>query len=1058
MRIIIYILGVSLSLAVYGQSAWAIGACRAEVRETQYTKVRSGRRLDDRLSLVEQALPQSKPPLEPQDQLRVQVSKLKETDPETARKVEQSMTEKARGRTLRVDLSELTAPMIFFLEGPFQKVTGLRGLCRPFMNFEKLDDATLVIKHQADAMPLMVRWREGINQVQPVQAQSINGVLTQVLDLPVGFRTRQLLGEINPSIIQSLISGSALNRYISTESSPLMLIDSLLHLGKASFNRPTQDEAIAVRQEIQQSPELRKGVRSLLFTASTAVGKTRVLVDTIADHILEAGPRKLVIVMTKTPDLTSELALNIGKQLNEQVGAQKFRIVQWGGGRSEHISNQEFLDFVDRSPIPVVLVTSYPTFGMRVRGEPAKEAFFERSRALLVDEAHNATGDVFTQVLNSALRVATRDRAASDVSFALDILGVTASPITRTLLTSELYDATFSAALDKPGLWARHQIGRLRGTRADPDGDINLEWKRMADQYQEAWHRGELNASDPIFYDASSRGFEFASIFERGATGTHSRVSLTKLKKAWPDIETFIDGHGVGLIHTYPRDAEPVASMLTELTGKRFLSLQRLSANQRTKAYEAFRTGTPYRGEVIHALVGTIKEGLDFPQAGWYLSFKKYVKFPEYIQGPGRVVRIAHDKPTPVIMFFGEEPGKTSYIDAKELVLSRLGRLPRTLPEGPLYTGRRRGTQPQNVVETIDQLNVAMEAFVRINQEVAKELGGRGDLNPEVIAELQSTLRGLRQSTGSREIDLIINRFVAELFSYPFFTGQLKSTWKLCDRLLAAEKAGADKPHRGFSEFELALLKNPELMNLVREFRSFYGNIGPVPRAILETMDLVPLTIGEVAEATNVFVQNRGVSPLDPSVTPNALENMVRNTLAISSMAIWRGLTDPVRSVMRGDYDHYRNYMFEEALNQYFILRGEIPEMVMSELMSARRDVNDYHRYNLSKRLRLEIEKGDLDVLMLDKSLVEALDQSPLVNKYFLVAKELVQQMRLGQLSAPSESLHRMRLQGQWTYEDLMITSEMAPLKVIYDLAQAQPGGKSEAYLKELRRLLSGGD
>ncbi|MCB0386088.1 MAG: hypothetical protein KDD43_11905, partial [Bdellovibrionales bacterium] len=509
-----------------------------------------------------------------------------------------------------------------------------------------------------------------------------------------------------------------------------------------------------------------------------------------------------------------------------------------------------------------------------------------------------------------------------------------------------------------PGLWSRHQVGRIRGTRIDPDGDINLEWKRMADQYARAWQRGELNASDPIFYDASSRGMEFASIFERGATGTHSRVSLEKLKKAWPDIETFIEGHGAGLIHTYPRDAEPVASLLTQVTGKRFLSLQRLSATERTKAYEAFRNGTPYKGEVIHALVGTIKEGLDFPQAGWYLSFKKYVKFPEYIQGPGRVVRIAHNKPTPVIIFFGEEPGKTSYIDAKDLVLSRLGRLPRTLPEGPLYTGRRRGTQPQNVVETIDQLNVAMEAFVRIHQEVAKELGRKGEFNAEVVAELQSNLRGLRQSTGSREIDLIINRFVAELHSYPFFTGQLKSTWKLCDRLLAAEKAGSSKPHRGFADWELALLRNPELMNLVREFRAFYGNIGPVPRAILETMELSLLTIAEVAEATNVFVQNRGVSPLDATMTPNSLENIVRNTMAISSQAFWRGLNDQARSVMRGDYDHYRNYFFEEALNQFFALRGEVPEMAMSELMSARRDVNDYHRYNLGKKLRREIETG----------------------------------------------------------------------------------------------------
>lgn len=191
-------------------------------------------------------------------------------------------------------------------------------------------------------------------------------------------------------------------------------------------------------------------------------------------------------------------------------------------------------------------------------------------------------------------------------------------------------------------------------------------------------------------------------------------------------------------------------------------------------------------------------------------------------------------------------------------------------------------------------------------------------------------------------------------------------------------------------------------------------------------------------------------------MTPSSVENIVRNTMAISSQAFWRGLNDQARSVMRGDYDHYRNYFFEEALNQFFALRGEVPEMAMSELMSARRDVNDYHRYNLGKKLRREIETGDLNISILEKSLVEALDQSPLINKYFLRAKDLIQQMRLGQLSAPNESLHRLRLLGQWTYEDLMMTSELAPLKVIYDLAQAQPGGKSESYLVELRQLLGG--
>lgn len=1002
------------------------------------------------MTLLEKEFSAKRPPLQVQDQLNLEIARLRQQDATLAQRVNDAMRERSRGHSLKVDLSDLSGTMIAFVEGPFARVVGARGTSRPFVKISKTNDSTLTIHHEGDAFPIVVRWVEGRTTVAPVRLVTEGTNSYQLLELPATMKTKAQIDSISSGTIYALIAGSAMHKYISSSSSTVMSIAALLHDGQATFSRPTQLEAKAVRSEINADPKLRNKVRSLLVVAPTASGKTRVLGDAIVDQLGNMGAKKLIVVATKTPDLTAELARNIGSQLHTEVGPAKYRMVQWGGALSESMTTAKLIEFIDQSPVPVVLFTSYPTLAIRAPEAASKDALMARTRGLHVDEAHNATGETFTAVLKSALRVAEQDRAGAGRADALDVLGVTASPITRSQRTAELYDGVFWAAVDKPGVWAQQH---LKKSAQDKDSDMALEWMRMAEQYSKAWERGEINASEPIQYKPEERGFDFASIFKRDESGTQSSVNLERLKAVWPDVAATINNHGTGVIHTYPRDAEPVAKLLSDLTGKNYVSLQKLSIEERGNAYTAFRDQTPFRGRKIDAIVGTIREGLDFPQAGWYLSLKKFVKFPENIQGPGRVVRLALNKPNPVIMFFGQEVDRASYQDVKDLVMTRLGQLPRQFPEGRLYTGMRKGVQRAEMVKTIDKLNVAMEAFLRLNSEAAKGLGQRGEINPAKVTELQNILKDLRFTSENREIDVALNQFIFQAYSYPFFTGHLKSTWNWCDRMIAVEKlSAADRQKKRLSDTEIAMLNSPEMMAMIKEFRGFLSNIGPVPREILQNFELKILNVTEVAQATNAFVANIGKSPTDGTLPTGHLANLLRHSMSVSPEGLWRVLSPQAREVLKKEFDVRRLMSLEESVNDFYETTRRWPTVDFMEMLSHERDATVNLGVKLAKELSEKVRDGSLEVQKLSAESRKSLAESDMLAGMVLKMGQTLQKIKNENAGGPY--IQRLRAEGLLTYENLMNSSETGLLKVLAELKETDGSKSVDGYINHIKEAL----
>jgi hypothetical protein len=1024
---------------------------------------------------IEDQFPLQLPPLSASERLREAIAELEKTNPELAAKATEAKRRHDRGISLKLDLSPLPTHMVYFLEGAFREAVGPRGLSEPFVELRKLNEQTLFIHHAGDRYPLVVRWSADATSPRRAREEEVDGQKVRLLELPQGLKSRRDLSTLPKKFIYSLISASRLNRHISASGSPEMTIASLLHDGRLNFDRPTQQDFKEVRKAFDTDAELRKAVRSLLFVASTASGKTRILAESILSRLttirerLSANPgykKKLVVLTTKTPDLTAELAREIGGQINNTIGARNYRLVQWGGELSEVGALgglNSFLDFVEKSDVPVVLVTSYPTLASRIESDDAMKRLFKPALGLAIDETHNSTGTTFSRVMNSALRIASDDRQGS-VFDSLDILGVTASPVgtvsqTRTV---EIFDATFWASIDKATTFAK-KIERAASRPWPGRFKDVLDWKRILEQYTNARDRGEINAPDsPIYYRPEERGFSFTSIFKRGQSGTQPYVDLEKVKLIWPDIASLIGDHGSGVIHTYPRDADNVAKTLSELTGRNFVSLRSLNAGDRAEVYEAFRNGKDFRGAKVFAIVGSIREGLDFPKAGWYLSFKKYVRFPENLQGPGRVVRLALDKLPPVIIFFGKEIDRIAYEDVRDLILRHMGKLPAKFANGRFYKGARRADAERPLGKAIEEANTALEALLRIRSDLTAKLGDHKNPDPAALAELQTFVRTTRLTRGNREVAESLTRLMVAANSYPFFQGDLGSTWKYCTKLLAAAKEG---PGPRMSDDDRAVLSNPALMERVKEFRDTYAWMGTLPRAIIEGVTLRPNNLAELAQAIDGFVAFNGKVPYSTSSgassDASSLATLMHLSIQTSSKTLWSYLNHESRQKLDSLFARAQGETFETVLAEFFLANASLPEIRYDMIDNPERTVEEGNETRVAERLSRYLHEGELDIRALkgNPKLLEALDQSRILER---AAKNAATALTLtiGELvDALGNDAYRLRQESVLTYENFMRYEQFGVLRIIKEMAELKlPNAK--AFRDEIERLIEseGGD
>lgn len=931
------------------------------------------------------------------------INQLEAIDPHSAQIARRAINLKEqRGLSaLKFNTGELPQKMVRFLQGPFADAHGRKSLYGPFIDFRAIDNDTLLVHHADDLYPIIVRWDDVIAPETHVRPKSYIGDLEfdyeisgfQVLLLPRNFTARNELKGLRSEVF-NISSASRFHLYKWDETSYKARFRSLFFDGKEFYHKPTQREFSQLRELLNTDIQLREQIQSLLFVAPTGVGKTRVLGLGVADKVQSTlaqissnfasgtqgtqQTKKLSLVMANTANLVDQLGRDIGGQLVEEVGFSNFRIIQWGGTNTEQMSLDQLIRFIDESNVPVVLVSSFQTVAARVREDSGLTSLLTRSNLVAIDEAHNSSGNTYKRIMNIAKGIAQEDRESDAILFqALDIMGVTATPSSRSnpTRTVDLFDYTYRAGETTPGNFSYQVKNLVSGQRSAMKNDM-LEWYSVERQRRLATQRGEINSPDEFTYIKPNRSIFFTQ-------GNHPRVSSTGLEREWPNIVGELDVRAPGIIHTYPRDAKVVSETLSRLTGKNYVSDADMTVNQRDLLYSAFKNGKPYNGRLIDALIiGRNKlEGLNFPDAGWFVSLKRYSYFPDNIQEAGRAMRLANDKPTPAIIFFAENTGSSVYKGVRDFVMSKMGRLPRRMAQGRGFVGARRfeNSYPESFLgESTLDLNVAMELLFRQNQATARQFNQGPAARGQAIDHFQDMIGQIVRGHGNMEASRSFRTFINQVNSYPFFKGNLKETWLYCDRLIQIKRRGKPFP-KDLGEMDLAILNNSNLMNHIQEFREMKNWIGNVGRDAIESMDLRPRGVFDMAEILDSFVVRYGDESSELLRYWSLYEDLTQ-MLNTSSSSLWNRMGFRSRLAFEHLFLEADDLPFEQGINQYVMNKGRLPDFYFKKLANDEViSMEDKIAHRLAERLQVRVQMGRMNFNDLEPEVIRSLDESPFI-------------------------------------------------------------------------------
>jgi hypothetical protein len=276
----------------------------------------------------------------------------------------------------------------------------------------------------------------------------------------------------------------------------------------------------------------------------------------------------------------------------------------------------------------------------------------------------------------------------------------------------------------------------------------------------------------------------------------------------------------------------------------------------------------------------------------------------------------------------------------------------------------------------------------------------------------------------------------------------LKSTWALCDKLLGIEKKGGPTASSRLTPQELTLLKDPAMMELVREFRSFNVSIGPVPRAVLSTMDLRLLNITEVAHATNAFVARHAKVPYAVTESPISLQELVRQAMGISPTGFWRNLSATGKLVMEPAFNERAKISYEQTLTDFVKTYKTLPKFEYEVIDSNTKDVVDGMSGKLAEELVEHLQTGDLDVRLLDREVIEQLNQSEILAGLTLKTVQSIRDLNQDLQLNVGEYVQRLVAEGLLTYDGLSKAGDFRILQVIKTLAETDksPGNPARQY------------
>lgn len=1022
------------------------------------------------------------------------IKELETEDPKLAQQAQAAWLQKWEqgGHTLRIDFSKLPeVKMQNFMEGPWAKVVGARGTSEPFVSVKALNNNSLVIHHQGDVYPLLVEWRP-VSRRQPIRIERrFHNKTYRVLTLPEGMTEPDQMLNLKASVTE-LISASHMNPFIAAWQTKVMKVAAYLHDGKLIRNRPSQDLFQKLMKRVHGDFSFAKALKSLLYVAPTGTGKTRILGISVVERIKQlqqvlADPslskvhhKKVIIVTTEKPELVNQIAKDIGNQIHESFPDGGYRIVQWGGSRSQGMKFEDFLAKVESQNEPVIVMTSAQSLSMRVKTPERMEMLMDYTTLVGVDEAHHSHQPAFQKLMQAAQKQAELDRRRRVMPLPLTSIGVTATPVHKGHRSVDLFDHTFWSLIDSPGMFAK-QV--KNGTR--PGNDV-FEWVRVPLQISLAKRLGEITAPDaPLFVDPNDIKKGLESVFKvvKTAGGGHvTYVDDKVLGKAWNHIAPIVNPMGKGVVDAYPRDAVNIAREFSKASGKNFVALDpNLPSSKRAAIMEAFRKQVPYDGKEIHGLVGPMREGLDFPFIGWYASMKRTVKFPEIVQGPGRAYRLSINKPTPAVLFFGEAPEAVAYRSIRNIVLNDVGDLDEHIAKARAFVGRRKfeKEQPNALLGKLsNSLNTTIEYIFRKNRRSTTWYGDLKNPSETVVEGMRKEIAKGRFSKHYFEVSESLKEMIFELNAFPFFRGDLQSTWELTDRLSRLAKKGEPFPKTVTPE-ELMILKDPELMGLVEEFKGFKSWLGSVPRKILEEFDVRPAGLYELADTVNAFVRRNGEFPGDYHKVFGQIDEQTGEVFEAPEYLAQSHLLKQVEEILasshqesfinrlnfqaRAALDHMiagtNAKSVEEDILEFLAENQRLPKFIFDKLDEGIYSHQDKVEHVLATRIQAFIKTGRLNLELLSDEALRAIDSSSfyqnMMKDYVVTAGTLKNYARQADdVALDGSDLELAKLGASLNRANMSQLSDFAGVRILEAMAE-RGMGHSRAINREMTEALS---
>jgi superfamily II DNA or RNA helicase len=526
-----------------------------------------------------------------------------------SRALKQITSEKGR-------LQNLPEPIRDYLSEVILPTTGLRTLYKDKGEWRtcKASATSLCFSGFVDSSDIRIEWKRAVDEPY---VEIGDGIRTLILPDRYNWKA-DIEGERNR--FRRFLVGHPLHPYLPWKPAQVereklgepQIVRKAVQLGGIQ----------AANESIRRFENGDRTQNKFLFVAPTGTGKTEPIIAVLKDQITHAK-HKLHILVADQSSLVRQLeddAKTLQKEL--KVIGQKVKIIKWGDGMSAS-SAEELLTTVERSDIPVLLVTTTKSLRDRFNQADVQDPIWARARNLLAtfiyDEAHHTGAEEAGRLISNLI-----DHPESQAF----LYGTTATPVHL--------ERDIQKIFNNRAFWA------YRDTAEDykkGDRKFGRTFKEIMDQLSSAIEAGELTPINKIHFLDPEQLIKAKNFFigdsEKGRYSINPIYFDALLDALAPLFHK--DGRGFFSIGSVNE-----ADQLTKKAQKKYPTkrIERLHYNMPAKEQdEVLRDFKEGRIDFL-VTIRQMDEGVNIPDLTTYIDLNRSVGPRPLLQRLGRILRL----------------------------------------------------------------------------------------------------------------------------------------------------------------------------------------------------------------------------------------------------------------------------------------------------------------------------------------------------------------------------------------------------------------------------------